>query len=175
MVPVQVSDRRLQATLPRAGGPEPDKTYEVKALELQGSDEFTIAMLVGGRDFPRLFFRTRAHPDEPAMTAEDVAAAAYQIEKEREAQFVVPLGDADDLETVEFRVLMLVERLRLTNYMRVPGIELLPLSAGNAAIDEARIVNQVLAELGWNAGVNLGWWAETSSRERPVLLIRVPF
>lgn len=130
-------------------------------------------LLWGGRDFPRTFFRTRAHPDESTLTAEEAASAAEEVEKEREARLAVPLGDSQAPDATEFRALMFVERLLLTNYMRVPGIELLPLSSGNPATGEAEIVNSVLAELDWNAGVDPSQWTDKSSRERPILLVRI--
>jgi hypothetical protein len=173
ILPAQVSEGVVEATLARAGGTKPGKTYEVKVVELR-SPGGTMATLIGGQDFPRTFFRTRAHPNEPKMTAEEVSAMAIEVEREREVRFNTPLGDPQAPEAAEFRVLMLVERLLLTNYMRVPGIELLPLSSGNPATDEAEIINRVLDEVGWNAGVNTAQWAEKSARERPIVLIRVP-
>lgn len=172
VLPARVSDGTVQTTIHRAGGSQPDKMLEIRVLELQSS-EGTIATLAGGRDFPRTFFCTRAHAEEPSMIYEEVVSAAGEVEKERETRLAVPLGDPWDPEAAEFRVLMFVERLLLTNYMRVPGIELLPLSNGNPATDEANIVNSVLAELGWNAGVDPSWWADKNSRERPILLVRI--
>jgi len=171
--PARVSKGVVETTLARGGGTKPGRIYEIALLELREA-ETTIETLVAGRDFPRTFFRTRAHANEPTMTADEVAAAASDIEKERETRFAVPLGDPEESGATEFRILMLVERLLLTNYMRVPGIELLPLSRGNTATDEAGIVNQVLTELGWNARVEPDRWAENSARERPIVLIRVP-
>ena len=59
VLPTRVSDGTVQTTLHRAGGSQPNKTREIRVLELQGS-EGTIATLVGEQGFPRTFFLQHA-------------------------------------------------------------------------------------------------------------------
>jgi hypothetical protein len=152
--------------------------YELTSLELVGP-QGVVAELIGGRDFPRTFFRTRNTDEEPPASAEEAAATARQVVAERERRYAAPLGDPIKPGNAQYRILMFVERMLLTRPLRVPGVQLLPLRVGNdpvgnSSTDEAGIINSVLAQLGWGASVNPTQWAQGNSRERPVMVMHVP-
>lgn len=184
-MPATMKDEELEATLndTNAGGLlRAGSVYEVKALE--PSDQHGIlATLIGGLDFPRTCFRVKADASEPSLTAEEAVQAAGEIERRREEMYAEPLGDPTRPNAEEFRVLMFVERLLLTRYLRVPGVELIPLlepsasirtSVGIGASDEVGIINAVLRDMNWmrpQDSVDASW-GERNSRERPVILVQ---
>lgn len=82
-------------------------------------------------------------------------------------------------------VLMFVERLRITQPLRVPGIQIFALTDPNsrgepvyglAASDEAHVVNEMLRQMGW-AGPNGridDSWGERNAQQRPVVVLYAP-
>jgi hypothetical protein len=158
--------------------------YEVKALE--PSDQVEVfATLIGERDFPRTCFRVKANASEAALTAEEAVQAAGEIERRREEMYAESLGHPMKPGVQEFRILMFIERLLITRYLRVPGVEIIPVlepgssirtSVGIGASDEADIIDVVLRDMGWvdSQGSVDPSWRERNSRERPVTLMRFP-
>jgi hypothetical protein len=90
-------DGEIEAMLERTDSLGAGSICEIKRLELSGP-QGVIALLVGGRDFNRTFFRVHAEANEaPPVTAADVAAVASEIESKREDYFAQPLGDPSRL------------------------------------------------------------------------------
>ena len=100
--------------------------------------------------------------------------------------YAKPLGNADRAEAEEFRVMMFVERLLLTGFLRVPGVQMAPITEANQPIiksfglgssDELELINHVLRDRGWmdvRTGVDAAWWRDKSSKNRPVVLMYAP-
>ena len=172
-LPVNVGDAGIGVTLEQTDNLEAGSVYEIKVLEPR-VQEGVLATFVGGRDFERVFFQVEASTEQHSPSSEDVSAVAGEIERRRETRFAEPLGNQATPDNDEFRVLMFAERVLLTTPLRVPGIEMLPLSTGNTSTDEAKIVNRVLADLNWQGAVDPSWWAEQNSRDRPIVLFKIP-
>lgn len=152
--------------------------YEITALELFRLED-SVATLLGGQDFLRTVFRTKVNTDEPLVSAQEALYIAEEVVAERERRYGEPLGDPNRPGNVEFRILMFVERVLLTQPLRVPGVQLLPLRVGddpvgNRSTDEAGIINSVLHDLDWRVWVEPDQWVQLNSRERPVMVMHLP-
>lgn len=161
------------------------RIYEVMCLKPTNAQGNELASLLGGLDFPRTFFHVKADPGEPDLTAEEVAEIALGVERGRDEMYAEPLGDSSAPGVQEFRIMMFVERLRLTRPLRLPGMELAVLlesrepvqrSFGLGASDEVEIINQVLRSRGWvgpQASVDPSW-REKNAHHRPVVVLHAP-
>jgi hypothetical protein len=184
-----VVDGELVATIDKSNVADmlqEDQIYEIAYLDLSDAEGNVTVTLLGGQDFSRTYFRVKADPDEPSLTAEEAANCAREVQRRREEMYAEPLGEPDGVEAKEFRVLMFVERLLLTGLLRVPGVRLAPLvetgqtvrrSFGLGSSDELDLINHVLRDMGWmdpQASVDPSWWRDKSSQSRPVVLMHAP-
>lgn len=160
--------------------------YEVAYLKPADVGGNELVSLLGGLDFKRTFFRVKADSGEPALTAEEAAQSAREVQSRREEMYAEPLGNPALLDAKEFRVLMFIERLLLTGGLRVPGVQMAPLietetpvrrSWGLGSTDELELINHVLRDMSWTApqgGIDPAWWRDKSSGNRPVVLMHAP-
>ena len=188
-LPATVFDGKLKATIDEnvaATALGSGLLVEVAALQLVDAEGSVAARMTGSTDFPRTFFRIKASPNEPSLTPEQAAEIAREVERNREEMYAEPLGDPGSVDAKEFRVLMFVERLLLTQLLRVPGVQVFPLiesehpvrkSFGLGGAEELEFINQVLRDMNWivpQASIDRSWWREENSRKRPVALMYVP-
>lgn len=127
-------------------------------------------------DNPAFFLGTRCVVNPQGVDADDadVDRIGQALAAKREAKFDRPLGDLSAPDAVEHRVLCMVERLRMTTDLRIPGGEVLASSAANGGTTEVELVNALLQRLGWASRIDPGWWEQQSRSGRPWTLIRFP-
>lgn len=162
------------------------RLYEIAYVKLADAQGNELVSLLGGMAFPRTFFRVKADPEEPDLTAEEAAESARDVQARSEEMYAEPLGDPALPGAEEFRVMMFVERLLLTGRLRVPGVQMAPLieseqpvrkSFGLASSDELELITHVLRDMDWmdpRASVDPAWWRDNSSTNRPVALMHAP-
>lgn len=161
------------------------RVYEVTVLEPVDSQGNVLSHLRGGSDYPRTFFRVKEEPAEPMLTRGEAAEAAGAVERRRAEMYSEYIGDSSAPDAKEFRLLMFVERLRITQPLQVPGIQILVLTDttksaeppfGFGANDEAELINTMLREQGWigPTGRIDPSWGESNAQQRPVVVMYAP-
>lgn len=160
----------IQGTEALASG----KTFEIRQVSLfHGSeDEAPLATLVGGRDFPRIFFETVDRPQQ-GRSPSVIRLAAYDLEEHRRVDLARPLVADSAVSRKEFKVLSFVEGCLLTRPIRLTGFEVHPVG-GNGSRDEALLLNRALSSLAWPANLKPDEWASFAAKERPVILFHFP-
>jgi len=164
----------LSASLDKTHDLVPGRIYEIRRIEVRADDDAVapIGLLIGGRDFVRAFFEVRDATD-CARSPDDIRLAAYLTEEKQRIANSRPLG-IPTASTKEFKVLGFVERCMLTERLRLPGFEIIPLPTGNPSLDEAALMNQVLRDFKWKAVVDPDAWAQHSSQQNPWIIFHFP-
>lgn len=186
-LPAALVNGELEAIIEAAIAPDTmtaGRLFEIFTLVLV-DQEGAATELRGGSDFPRTFFKVKSDPGEPAISSEQVAECVREVERRREEMYAAPLGDPSAPGALEFRVLMFVERLLLTQPLRVPGLQLTLLieswepvqrSFGLGASDEVDLIVGVLQDWHWIGSRDSidPSWRERNARNRPAVLMHAP-
>jgi hypothetical protein len=153
-------------------GLDSNAVYELSGVKLHWSNP-EHEMELSGSELDVVLFHVR-EPGQPALDPRELANRASDLRSAIERRYAVPLGDPDDSKAQKFSASVLIERLLITQPLRVPGVQLIPLGQGNPAESEATILNDVLAELGSTTRVPASWWRTTNEHDRPLSLMRFP-
>ena len=131
-------------------------------------------VLRGGRDFPRVFFEVRA-PTARRRTSEALRLAAFDSEEARRVMLSRSLGAAPGTpSTTEFAAVSLAERCMLTRPLYLEGCDITPISGVTGSTDEAVLISRVLQGMRWPFELNPHAWAESATRDRPVVAFHFP-
>lgn len=120
--------------------------------------------------FPNIW-NSVVNPAMPVHSLEDVAETHRRLLERQERMYKVPIGDPGEDGALEHRVLCLVEGLLVTSRIRLPGIEVRPLSRRLSEEEERQLINEVLAELGWACRLREEHWRPYAESRRPLTLL----
>jgi hypothetical protein len=142
-----------------------DVVLEVVQLQIVRDEKPSVEWNAGEH-----FAIQRAHVGDKKLASNDndLESLAAELKKRQVARYEVSLGNSGAPSAIEHRVLCVVERLQMRTKLRLPGVEILPLTAAAEGLDELQLLKRLLAELGWpSQHVNTEWWRQTASSQRP--------
>jgi hypothetical protein len=105
--------------------------------------------------------------DDRGWMPHDIAKRADELRAKQESRYGQPIGDPTAAGAREHRVLCVIERLRSTVELKLPGARLIPLTVGNIGSGVPPVVDAILDNLGWPSRLDPVRWTECSAAARP--------
>jgi len=116
----------------------------------------------------QLLFEIRPSDRAPATEGE-LADHLLELLRERVGFYKRPLGD--ETSENEYTAVVTTQGVMVTTPMRVPGLEIHPLTPNRGPTWEGEILNGVLGGLKWPAGANLDEWGKQRKRSLPTSVV----
>lgn len=111
------------------------------------------------------------NPKELVATATDAAALQALLEQRQAARYEISLGRPDASGVTEHRVLCVIERLLMTQPLRLPGVRVLPVSARPSGSDQYALLDGLIRALDWSqptqAAIPFDQWRQMIEPNRP--------
>lgn len=108
---------------------------------------------------------------ETVSNADDVETLRARIGRQQENRYSRSLGDPRGQTAVEHRVLCVIERLLVTTHLRLPGVQILPVSRRPDGRDQYSLVDEINRTIGWSApsgpSISLADWTRIIEANRP--------
>ena len=119
----------------------------------------------------RNVWTTVVNPTEPVASLDDVAEAHRRLLERQEGIYTKPIGDPTSNGALEHRVMCIVEGLLMTTRLKLPGVEIRPLTRRLRDEEERQLINAVLIELGWACRLREEHWRPYAESRRPLTLM----
>jgi hypothetical protein len=108
---------------------------------------------------------------ETVSSPDDVEALRARIEHQQATRYSTPLGDSHGPNTIEHRVLCVIERLLVTRHLRLPGVQILPVTRRPDGSDQYSLLDDIIRAIGWSApsgpAIALADWRRIVEANRP--------
>lgn len=109
--------------------------------------------------------------EKAVATPADAAALRVLLEQEQAGRYEVSLGPSSVAGVAEHRVLCVIERLLMTRPLRLPGVQILPVTARPNGSDQYVLLEELIRALDWShptqPAIPLDQWQQMIEPNRP--------